>query len=265
MVRDSGGKGPTVLLLHGWMVSADINWWRMYEPLAREFRVIAVDHRGHGRGIRSFRPFELSDCADDAAALLRHLEAGPAVAVGYSMGGPITQLLARDHGDVVGGIVLCATAMHWRDPYLRFFWRSMAVLRLVLALFPDRLWRWVLRLSGFPASPETTWLVAELTRGSARDAAEAGRELGRYDARPWIANLEQPSAVIVTTRDRQVPPRKQRALARILGAETFEVPGDHFAVGDLYQEFEPQLLAAIKSVLDRRSPPLAARSERAAA
>src|SRR5687768_18484430 len=73
IVRDSGGSGPVLLLLHGWMVSADINWWRMYEPLARHHRVLAIDHRGHGRGLRAYPPFRLSDCADDGAALLRHL------------------------------------------------------------------------------------------------------------------------------------------------------------------------------------------------
>jgi 3-oxoadipate enol-lactonase len=253
MVRDSGGEGPAVVLLHGWMVSADVNWWRMYEPLAREFRVIAIDHRGHGRGLRTYQPFRLSHCADDAAAVAREVGAVRVVAVGYSMGGPIAQLMARDHADVVAGLVLCATAMDWRDRYQRVFWRTMALLRLVLSLFPDRIWRWALRAGGFPDSPETTWVVAELSRGSARDVAEAGRELGRHDARAWIGGLPQPAAVIVTTRDRQVPPRKQEALARALGAERFDVPGDHLAVGDLYQEFEPQLLAAIRSVHARAS------------
>ena len=53
-LRDSGGDGPPVLLLHGWMFSADLNWYRTYAPLAEAgYRVLAVDHRGHGRGLRS--------------------------------------------------------------------------------------------------------------------------------------------------------------------------------------------------------------------
>ena len=87
-----------VLLLHGWTVTADLNWSSVYEPLVDAgYRVLAMDHRGHGRGLRSPRPFRLSDCADDAAALLETLDVGPVLAVGYSMGGPIAQLLARDH------------------------------------------------------------------------------------------------------------------------------------------------------------------------
>ena len=53
-VRDSGGSGPPVLLLHGWIFQSDLNWYRTYEPLATAgYRVIAVDHRGHGRGVRA--------------------------------------------------------------------------------------------------------------------------------------------------------------------------------------------------------------------
>lgn len=33
MVRDSGGDGPPVLLLHGWMFSAGLDWFRAYGPL----------------------------------------------------------------------------------------------------------------------------------------------------------------------------------------------------------------------------------------
>ena len=72
--------------------------------------MLAIDHRGHGRGLRSPAPFRLVDCADDAAALLRTLGAGPVIAVGYSMGGPIASLLARSHPDRSSGLVLCATA-----------------------------------------------------------------------------------------------------------------------------------------------------------
>src|SRR5262245_45927584 len=71
-VREVGGPvgAPTVLLLHGLAASGGLNWFQAFEPLSRHFRVVAVDHRGHGRGIRSWRRFRLADCADDAAAVL---------------------------------------------------------------------------------------------------------------------------------------------------------------------------------------------------
>jgi 3-oxoadipate enol-lactonase len=232
------------------MFSADTNWFAVYGPLREAgYRVIAPDHRGHGRGLRTPDEFRLADCAADAAALLRELGAAPAVAVGYSMGGPVAQLLARDHRDCVSGLVLSATAHDWQDPYMKGFWRSMALVRLWLGLFPVAAWRWLLKAGRTPPGPHRDWMAAELSRGSSIDLAEAGRELSRYDARRWIAELRRlPSAVIVTTRDLAVLPRNQRRLASALGARVFEVRGDHFAVGLRREEYARTLLAALDAV-----------------
>ncbi len=246
-VRDSGGTGPTALLLHGWMFSADLNWHACYEPLrAAGYRVLAVDHRGHGRGLRSLDPFRLEDCAADAAALVDTLGCGPVYAVGYSMGGPIAQLLARDHPGAVAGLVLCATAPEWRDRRMRLLWAAVGVVGLVIATFPYRLWPWMLRAMGEPAE-RAVWAAAELTRGSARDLAEAGRELGRFDSRSWVGSLPHPAAVVVTTGDTAVPPAKQRALARALDARVWPVEGDHSAA-TVAAGFPATLIQALDSL-----------------
>ncbi|MET0909711.1 MAG: alpha/beta fold hydrolase, partial [Ilumatobacteraceae bacterium] len=59
---------PTLLLLHGWTASADTQFFTAYEELAEAYSYIAVDHRGHGRGMRAV--FTLPDAADDAAMLV---------------------------------------------------------------------------------------------------------------------------------------------------------------------------------------------------
>jgi pimeloyl-ACP methyl ester carboxylesterase len=253
-LRDSGGDGPPLLLLHGWMFSADLNWYRSYSPLAEAgYRVLAVDHRGHGRGLRSPDAFSLRACADDAAGLLATLQIPPVLAVGYSMGGPIASLLARHHPEWVSGLVLGATAMDWSGRRMRTFWRTMAVLRLAMGLAPESIWRRGLRAAGFPESQTTTWTAAELSRGSSIDIAEAGRELGRYDSRAWVAGLDAPGAVIVTTQDTGVPPARQRALAAAMSAPVFEVGGDHTAVITRADEFNAQLLKALDAVRDPRA------------
>jgi len=115
-LRDNGGAETAVLLLHGWMVSADLNWITAYDSLAAAvYRVLALDHRGHGRGLRTTARFRLADCADDAGAILRHEGIEAALIVGYSMGGAIACLLAYEHPDRVAGLVLCATAPDWQS------------------------------------------------------------------------------------------------------------------------------------------------------
>ena len=247
-VRDSGGEGPPVLLVHGWMFPSDLNWLHVYRPLrVAGYRVLAMDLRGHGRGLRSGAPFRLADCADDAAGVLSTLDVDPALVVGYSMGGPVAQLLARHHPERVSGIVLCATALDWSDLRQKVVWRTMGALRLLLGLFPRGVWSAGMRLSG-ASSPGSNWVASELSRGSARDLAEAGRELGRFDSSPWTAELGQPRAVVLMTRDRLVPPRKQQALADALCVDPVRIDADHDACSLAPALFVTALLAALADV-----------------
>src|SRR3954447_14589642 len=123
--------GPTLLLLHGWTASADLQWFPAYEALGERYSFVAVDHRGHGRGLRSDEPFTLEAVADDAAALVRHLGVGPVVPVGYSMGGPIAMLLAERHPELVRGLVLEATALEWHARLTdRLTWRGLVLMEI---------------------------------------------------------------------------------------------------------------------------------------
>ncbi len=248
-IRDTGGDGPVVMLLHGWMASADLNWSGAYGDLADAgYRVLAIDHRGHGRGLRGLVPFRLTDCAADAAEVLRTLDAAPALVVGYSMGGAIAQLVARDHSDVVRGLVCSGTAQHWQDSESRRVWRSMGALGLMLSMAPRATWRSGLRRAGVEDSPRTAWLQSEMLRQSSRDMAEAGRELGRFDSRPWLHAVDVPAAVVLTSRDTAVPPRKQRELAAALRARVFEVPLGHLEITIKARRYNPALLEALTAV-----------------
>lgn len=233
-VRDSGGMsaGPAVLLLHGWTASADINFFPAYAGLAESYRVIGLDQRGHGRGLRSMEPFSLEDCADDAAALLEQLGVGRAIVVGYSMGGPVGMLLARRHPEQVAALVLQATALEWRNTAReRGVWHLLPVFDFGLRLgFGVGFFKGVIRRA-VDEDPELgsyrPWLAAEFQRATARDLVAAGRALSRYDARPWAGQLDIPAAVLVTTRDRLVRSAKQHELAEVLHACVFEVDADH--------------------------------------
>src|SRR5438445_3965118 len=128
-VREVAGPAgaPTVVLLHGLGASADLNWFPSYSGLGRQFHVVAIDQRGHGRGIRVGARFRLEDCADDVAALAEALGIERVIPVGYSMGGPVAQLLWRRHPDLVSGLVLCATARSFAStrPVERLFFSSL--------------------------------------------------------------------------------------------------------------------------------------------
>ena len=233
-IRDSGGESarPAVLLLHGWTASADLNFFSVYARLTESYRVIALDQRGHGRGLRSVDPFSLEACADDAAALLERLGVGRVIVVGYSMGGPVGLLLARRHPEKVAALVLQATALEWRHTAReRAVWWLLPVMDLGLrfGVGVDFFGRVIHEAVG--EDPEIggyrPWLAAEFQRATASDLVAAGRALSGYDARSWAGELVIPAAVLVTTRDRLVRSAKQHELARVLRAQVFEIDADH--------------------------------------
>lgn len=252
--------GPPVVLLHGWTSTAALNWHRCFEPLSAHHRVVALDHRGHGRGIRSRRPFLLEDCADDAAALIRQLELGPSIIAGYSMGGPIAQLLWKRHPDLVEGLVLCATA--GRFPMrreLRGIARPFSYgVSIALAGIPYELRRqgvsMLLRSRG-AAEGTAEWALEEWQRQDPAAMIQAGLALGRFDSRGWIGGVNVPAAVIITTMDTAVSPRRQAALAAAIpGAVTLEVAGSHRACVDEHRLFVPALLEACGVAGARTAP-----------
>ena len=83
--------------------------------------------------------------------------------------------------------------------------------------------------------------------------AQATRAVIRFSSRNWVSNISVPTAVVITTRDKIVPTRRQYALAAAIpGAVQFEVNGDHFACAAGQTNFVPQLVAACEHVSSRR-------------
>jgi predicted alpha/beta hydrolase family esterase len=92
-----------------------------------------------------------------------------------------------------------------------------------------------------------------MMRHSAHDIVEAGRELGRFDSRPWLRPLPVPAAVVLTTRDELVSPGKQRQLAQALQAPVFEAPISHLEITTNGQAYNPALLQALAAVGGRET------------
>jgi pimeloyl-ACP methyl ester carboxylesterase len=248
---------PTVVLLHGWTATGALNWATTMAALGGRYRVIALDHRGHGRGIRSEEVFTLEDCADDVVALLDVLGVRTAIFVGYSMGGPIAQLIWRRHRDRVCGLVLCATAADFTTTPDRWpLVRALAELQRVIRLIPKSVRLQVARpfLGGLVSDREIRdELLDAIGRHTERTIDEAGREIRRFRSTSWIGEVDVPAAVVVTERDRIVRPALQRQLAALIpGARTIPIQGAH-----LVAFTQPDLTAeAVKAGCDAVAPPL---------
>jgi 3-oxoadipate enol-lactonase len=246
---------PTVLLLHGWTASADLNWFTCYAPLAEHYRVVALDHRGHGRGIRSRKTFRLEDCADDAVAVCDVLGIDKFIPVGYSMGGPIAQLIWKRHRERVAGLVLCATSSYFatsREERLSFL--GISGLAAVARLTPAQARQWLTEQFYLQRKADQwePWAIHEASRHDWRAVLEAGRAIGNFSSRDWIGDVDVPTSTLITMRDRVVPVRRQiRLFEAIPDVEAFRVDADHDAVVASAKLFVPTLLRACRSVVER--------------
>lgn len=245
---------PTLFLLHGWMASADLNWFAVFPELQGRYGVVTIDHRGHGRGIRSRRRFRLEDCADDAAAVLDEVGLDTVIPVGYSMGGPIAQLLWRRHRERVAGLVLCATSRNFAgSPMAKATFTVFPTIALAGRLTPATvrqraLERMMVRRNG----GDSGWFHEESLRHDPLALAEAGGAIGRFTSHEWIGELDVPTAVVITERDQVIPPHRQEKLAAAIpGATVHRVPGDHTVCATEPHLFVPVLRDACASVSAR--------------
>jgi 3-oxoadipate enol-lactonase len=246
---------PTLVLLHGWTATADLNWFTCYRPLAEHDRVIALDHRGHGRGIRSRKTFRLEDCADDAVAVCDVLGIEQFIPVGYSMGGPVAQLIWRRHRQRTAGLVLCATAAYFstsREERLSFI--GISGLAALARLTPLQTRQWLTEQFYLQRKADQwePWAVEQASTHDWRAVLEAGRAIGNFSSRDWIGEIDVPTSTLITMRDRVVPVRRQvRLFESIADAEAFRVDGDHDACVANAKQFVPTLLRACRSVVER--------------
>src|ERR1700690_3518376 len=94
------GTGQPIVFHHGWPLSADDWDTQMMFFLARGYRVIAHDRRGHGRSSQTDTGNEMDTYAADVAALTAHLNLKNAIHVGHSTGGgEVARYVARYGGD----------------------------------------------------------------------------------------------------------------------------------------------------------------------
>jgi pimeloyl-ACP methyl ester carboxylesterase len=99
------GEGMTILFLHGVLR----NWrsfYELYQGLHQEFRLHALDFRGHGKSDRFTTPYLTMSYVEDALALLRQRPAGRVLIYGHSLGAMVALALAALEPSRVAAIVL---------------------------------------------------------------------------------------------------------------------------------------------------------------
>jgi pimeloyl-ACP methyl ester carboxylesterase len=109
----TGGAKPPLLLAHG-ISDNGLCWTRVARVLARDYDLIMVDLRGHGRSDKPLSGYNLSDHAADLAGVIEGLELGQTAVMGHSLGAGTAAILAAEYPQLITCTVLEDPT--WFDP-----------------------------------------------------------------------------------------------------------------------------------------------------
>lgn len=255
------GSARPLVLLHGITLST-LSWHYQLQHLSERFRVLALDHRGHGKSRSGSASWSLGRLAADLVQVLEELDLRDAVILGHSMGAMTTLRFAVDRPDVVAervaGLVLLSAAA---GPVNRLVaWGALtktvtprAARGLALAerarggLFPSSdLSHLVFRLGmGRGASPTLVELNRLMTAATPVSVwGELLSEVIGFDVMDKLQEVKVPAAVFVGASDLLTPPSAARKLVAALpDARPLEVfPGaGHMLMMERWEEVNERI------------------------
>ena len=106
------GSGRPLVLLHGGLMTIDLNFGSLLEPLAAGRQVIAVELQGHGHTADTGRAMTIEALAGDVVALLDHLGVAEADLFGFSLGGLVAYAIALGAPTRVGKLIVASADAH---------------------------------------------------------------------------------------------------------------------------------------------------------
>jgi pimeloyl-ACP methyl ester carboxylesterase len=106
------GPGRPLVLLHGGLMTIDLNFGPLLAPLAATRPVIAVELQGHGHTADTSRPMTIPGMAGDVIALLDQLGIDQADFFGFSLGGMVTYEIALSAPERAGRLVIASADAH---------------------------------------------------------------------------------------------------------------------------------------------------------
>jgi 3-oxoadipate enol-lactonase len=208
-------RAPVVVLSHA--LGTDLGLWDpQAEAMAKTFRVLRYDTRGHGRTQVTPGPYSIDLLAGDLIALLDSLEIQRVHIAGVSLGGFIGQWVAANAPDRVDRLVLANTAARvgtasgWNT-------RIEAVRSHgISAIVQGSIERWFTKefIAREPATIESTrrTLLATPVEGYTGCCA-AIRDM---DLRGLASSIRARTLVVTGTADESTPPADAEALARAI-------------------------------------------------
>jgi 3-oxoadipate enol-lactonase len=245
-----GDNGPPVLLIHG-LGSSARDWEPQVAALARQFRVITFDVRGHGRSEKPRQRYSVKLFAEDTAALIRALNVGPAHVIGISMGGMIAFQLAVDAPELVRSLVIVNSGPAM--PIKTLSQRLMIWTRIAIVRFQGMRKMGEVLADRLLPKPEHAAVRAQfIDRWAENDPVaylSALKGLVNWTVMDALPRIERPVLVLTGDQDYTPVALKQAYTAMMKHAELVVIDdARHFAPIERPEPFNAALLAFLARV-----------------
>lgn len=220
------GEGPWLVMSHS--LACNSHMWDPQLPLlARRFRVLRFDTRGHGQSDAPAGAYTLEALADDVKGLLDALGIGAAHWAGLSMGGMIGQTFALKYPGVLRSLVLADTTSRY-PPEAAPIWAErikIAETRGMEPLVQPTLERWF-TAAYRETHPAEVARIADMIRATpVTGYVGCSHAIPRINLTARLAEIEVPALVIVGEQDAGTPPAMAREIQENLpGSELVIIP-----------------------------------------
>lgn len=213
------GDGEPLLMLHGLGSSRD-DWENQVPVFAEHFKVITPSLRGFGDTDKPSGPYSVRQYADDAFALMDHLEIEQPHLLGFSMGGAIAFQMAVDCQHRIRSMVILNSQPSFELDHWRKHW--LALVRIIMANFMgmQRTTRFVSkRLFPEPHQEHLRKRMLERHGNNDKNAYLAAlNALKGWSVTDWVAGIHVPTLVIAAEEDYTPVEEKERFVANMPNA-----------------------------------------------
>jgi len=214
------GQDQPVLLIHG-LGSSSLDWERQTPVFSTQYKVIALDLRGHGQSQKPSGPYSMSLLASDTAELIKSLGLGPVHLVGISLGGMIAFQLAVDSPELVKSMVIVNASPEMIVRTIKDRWQVF-MRNMIVRLFGMRKMGEVLSQRMFP-KPEhediRQMFVERWAKNDPKAYMASMRSIINWSVADQLENIDIPTCVIAADQDYSSLESKRSYVNRMPQAE----------------------------------------------
>lgn len=227
---DGRNRGQSIVLSGS--LGSDVRMWLpQLKPLVEAgYRVVRVDHRGHGGSPVPPGPYTMDDLGSDMVELIDRLGGKPVHWVGLSLGGIVGMWLGQHAPDRVASLTLCCTSAELPpEPWAE---RARLVRSQGTAAVADAVvGRWLTETAAAADPGLVEWLRSMILTTPAEGYASCCDAIGTMDLVPGLASITAPTLVIAAEQDPATPPEHGRRIAEGIPGARLEVigPAAHLA------------------------------------